>query len=701
MKLLRMLFYMAFATGLVAPRAQADVSYDFNADDGGFTVDNIGDIEDPWIHDANSGTWSVDGSTGVGAPTSSGLRTNTFQLDTAGSLDVAFDHRYSIESAGSRWDGAALMYRVNDNGFRYVVDSQITMEGYAGEITGNNALNGLEGFNDVSDGYEDEEYITSVVQLGNFNAGDTVQIEFLGAWDEFARGEPDGTVPNWEIDSLTVTGQVTVVPDLPEPLFVGGEGTIGQDVYDSIRNNEVFGPPQENVPGFTGRIVTIAEHGETLSNQTIAEGVLEDFDGETAIGTYRVVDMAGGAGTFGENLAYPNGINDASQDDFAVEVTADVVIPAGSWTIGIGSDDGGNIRIPGVVFEDSQNNDSFEDDEIRKEDPRGHGWTVGTFSLNEPLETTLTGQFYERGGGDSFEIAVIDDEVVENANPDNGWELLSDGVFDWSVTTTSEPLISADLSAEVVVATSKYLRFDVNGDTDEADQLLMENPDPDVYTTILDVDETTFQIAATGTLADGDRFVIIDADQIQGTPTITSRDPGQTWDFDPSTGQVCLGSCSGVLSGDYDSNGVVDAADADAQAVAMKDPNPDLATFDENGDGQVNYDDRLVWVRNHAFGGKGTWVGDADLDGQFNSGDFVVVFTAGKYEQDGVMAGWAEGDWDGNMFFDSGDFVVAFTDGGYEMDPVNAVVATVPEPSSMMLALLSVFGLVGIARRRN
>ena len=475
----------------------------------------------------------------------------------------------------------------------------------------------------MSAGYSDEEYITSVVQFGNFNAGDKVQIEFLGAWDEFARGNPDGTVPNWEIDAVTVTGQVTVVPDLPQPLFVGGEGTIGQDVYDSIRSNEVFGPPEEGVPGFTGRIVTYAEHGVTLNNQTIAEDVLADFEGETAIGTYRVVDMAGSVGTFGENLAYPNGINNDSQDDFAVEVTADVVIPAGTWTIGLGSDDGGKIRIPGVVFDDWQNNDSIEDDEIRFEAPRAHGWTVGTFRLNEPLETTITGQFYERGGGDSFEIAVIDEELIENADPNNGWELLGDGVFDWSVTTTAEPLLSADLSAEVEVATSKYLRFDVNGDTDEADQLVVENPDPDVYTTILDIDGTTFQIAATGAW----RMV---------TSSLSST-PIRFWAHQPSRHAI-QGRRGPLIPKRVKSPWVqylwvITTTTASWMPVTWtcrrsSFGRPVDPAFDLNDDGVVNYADREVWVNDL----KNTWIGDANLNGEFNSGDMVQVFSRGKYE---------------------------------------------------------------------
>ena len=147
----------------------------------------------------------------------------------------------------------------------------------------------------------------------------------------------------------------------------------------------------------------------------------------------------------------------------------------------------------------------------------------------------------------------------------------------------------------------------------------------------------------------------------------------------------------GSLPGDYNSDGVVDAMDADRQAVEMKAENPDLATFDENGDDKVDGADRTIWVKQHA----GTWVGDANLDSEFNSGDLVAVFTAGKYET-GEMAGWAEGDWDGDMAFGSGDLVAAFTDGGYEQGPppMNAV----PEPSGMLLLGL---GLLAIFTQRR
>ena len=138
----------------------------------------------------------------------------------------------------------------------------------------------------------------------------------------------------------------------------------------------------------------------------------------------------------------------------------------------------------------------------------------------------------------------------------------------------------------------------------------------------------------------------------------------------------------GGVPGDYNGDTVVDAKDIDLQAEAMKDPNPDLKVFDENDDLAVDGADRVIWVKEHAK----TWVGDANLDGEFNSGDLVTVFAAGKYELD-EMAGWEEGDWDGDMRFSSGDLVVAFADGGYEKG-AQPEVRAVPEPSAIVMLLI-------------
>jgi hypothetical protein len=142
--------------------------------------------------------------------------------------------------------------------------------------------------------------------------------------------------------------------------------------------------------------------------------------------------------------------------------------------------------------------------------------------------------------------------------------------------------------------------------------------------------------------------------------------------------------------GDFNGNGLLDAGDLDLLSGGMKGNDP---SFDLNGDNVVDIRDRLRWVNDL----KRTYMGDSNLDMEFNSSDFVLVFTAGKYET-GEMATWDQGDWSGDMLFNSSDFVLAFQQGGYELGPRPA---GVPEPSCIALALLGVLGVMSVVRRRS
>ena len=149
------------------------------------------------------------------------------------------------------------------------------------------------------------------------------------------------------------------------------------------------------------------------------------------------------------------------------------------------------------------------------------------------------------------------------------------------------------------------------------------------------------------------------------------------------------------VAGDYNGDGEVNEADINLQAQEMNNAEVNLGVFDENDDGVVNEVDRLIWVQDH----RQTWMGDADLDGLFSSGDLVKVFTAGKYET-GEAASWGEGDWNGDLSFGSGDLVTAFTDGGYEAG-ARAPAAAVPEPSTLTLLLMVALSAFGVYRRRR
>ncbi len=146
---------------------------------------------------------------------------------------------------------------------------------------------------------------------------------------------------------------------------------------------------------------------------------------------------------------------------------------------------------------------------------------------------------------------------------------------------------------------------------------------------------------------------------------------------------------------DLNGDGVCDVMDID-ELTAVVVAGTDDPRYDVDRNGEVNQEDRRIWVEELM----NTWFGDADLNGTFDSSDFVAVFQAGKYENpDAQDVSWGEGDWDGNQIFDSSDFVQAFQSGGYEVGPRGAV-AAVPEPASGLLLLGILPMLAGLRRLR-
>lgn len=148
--------------------------------------------------------------------------------------------------------------------------------------------------------------------------------------------------------------------------------------------------------------------------------------------------------------------------------------------------------------------------------------------------------------------------------------------------------------------------------------------------------------------------------------------------------------------GDVDGDGVLTAADIDliTAAVASGTSEP---RFDVDGDGLVATADRNHWIEQL----RRTWAGDANLDGEFDSSDFVSVFQQGEYEdQLEDNSTWASGDWTGDLEFDSTDFVRAFQSGAYEMGPRPPV--TVPEPAfGLMCSSVMIMSTRWRARQRS
>jgi hypothetical protein len=152
-------------------------------------------------------------------------------------------------------------------------------------------------------------------------------------------------------------------------------------------------------------------------------------------------------------------------------------------------------------------------------------------------------------------------------------------------------------------------------------------------------------------------------------------------------------SGGGGVTGDFNGNGVLDLPDVDdltGQSAGGTNP----AAYDLNSDSLVNDGDVGVWVKDLA----NSWIGDANLDGEFNSADLVNVLASGTYEAD-VPSVWSTGDFNGDGRTNSSDLVAALSDGGYELGP-RAAVAAVPEPSSCALLICGLLGWLGARKRR-
>ncbi len=151
----------------------------------------------------------------------------------------------------------------------------------------------------------------------------------------------------------------------------------------------------------------------------------------------------------------------------------------------------------------------------------------------------------------------------------------------------------------------------------------------------------------------------------------------------------------GSVPGDFDGDGVLTTADIDLLTNASATNSSD-SQFDLNGDAVVDQADVELWITGDAYAK--SWVGDADVNGEFNSSDLVLVLSAGNYETE-ADAVWSTGDFNGDGRSNSSDLVAALSNGGYEQGP-RAAVSAVPEPNAA--ACLWLGGLmVALHRRRR
>lgn len=116
-----------------------------------------------------------------------------------------------------------------------------------------------------------------------------------------------------------------------------------------------------------------------------------------------------------------------------------------------------------------------------------------------------------------------------------------------------------------------------------------------------------------------------------------------------------------AVPGDFSGDGVTDIVDVDLLCSAIR--SQDTAEmFDLDQNGAVEHADLTVLIEDIL----GTTAGDANLNGHFDSEDFVLVFIENEYLDQLVgNSTWATGDWNCDGEFTPEDIVTAFIAGGY------------------------------------
>jgi hypothetical protein len=143
--------------------------------------------------------------------------------------------------------------------------------------------------------------------------------------------------------------------------------------------------------------------------------------------------------------------------------------------------------------------------------------------------------------------------------------------------------------------------------------------------------------------------------------------------------------------GDFNGDRSLGIADISQLTQALTSGGYD-ASFDLNRDGRLTSDDHRSWVMD-VFG---TYLGDANLDGEFGTGDLVQVLQFGQYEDSIARnSSWSSGDWNGDLEFNTSDLIVALQTGGFEKGPRDvstSAAAAVPEPLGFTLGWTGVLG---------
>jgi hypothetical protein len=427
-------------------------SEDFNAGDGGFTVQTPVPYDGPWVYDASLGGWRQDGQEANNSrANTSTLISPAINVTQAGVVQLTFAHRHSFE--GGRWDGGQVRVSVNGGAFTVVPGSAFTMNGYNGTVlpTSESDLKGQAAYVEDSANFPGGP-ITSVATLGFYQAGDSIRVAFMAASDSNTRGTFQ---PNWQLDSL----QLTVADPAVTPI------TVARVSYGESSNVICLAVSPDLVPDTNVYYVTVRDVHDTEGvvvnpNPTVCALVHGGSEYPAFRILYKRFDNITGVvpSALYNDPDYPNNPNVVLRnptggfeapanvgDNYGAQILGFAIAPVeGDYRFWVAADDGADLFLAADAVPAHKVRIAFEPawtDARRFADClRSDGTVARTCGPgNVPVETQsapihllagqrvyLEGNFKEGGGGDHFAVAV----TVDNPNPPaNGSAPIDDDVF--------------------------------------------------------------------------------------------------------------------------------------------------------------------------------------------------------------------------------------------------------------------------------
>ncbi|MDP6047675.1 MAG: hypothetical protein QGG25_18840, partial [Phycisphaerae bacterium] len=389
----------------------------------------------------------------TGAPrnvTAQSLDISEGNVNISGQTTVA--DAISVSDATASFGGTTSAGDLNISG-----DSVVVLSGQA-TVTGATNVSGTSSLKTSSGG--DSTAGLSIVSTASVDATNPIKVTDIATIGSSSGGtlEISMSAKDTPLDSFTLTGaDLADYTDTPNIVTLQG-GTTKIEQRPS-------GDMSVRLVRVTGDQINDTNEADGILDGTLVRTIAEDV---TVVRD--TINMYQNANTFTGGDPYPNGKNDASQDDLTVEAVAEFAIPAGDWTIAFGSDDGGLLQFDSINFTAGYNENATgraltpNDGEVYFGAPRGHGWTAGEFTVPAGGVTTMMRSLmFERGGGDSFEIAIRSGSHG-NAVNNTDWVLLQDGALGWTI--PAAPITVILPSTTVVASVNSRLELStLVGDT--------------------------------------------------------------------------------------------------------------------------------------------------------------------------------------------------------------------------------------------